>query len=314
MEESWGSGQGAGVDSWKSLAKRRFDGIPPVVQALDLVTERAGLTSDESSSITEKFPTSTLERFLENISVRKKLGLNVKNGKLTTKLPADEVARPLKKIVLDLATKRARVSQLMKTDDMLKYLRDELGDTHLPDFSKTRTDERTLDEIPISEFSKVRSSRSRRKPDPSDRKQVVPKNCQINVTNNRLAEIYKELRTLRLDIAPNAIAVLLRVFLELSVDHFLMADGQTLRFKNKGGGQQWKSLDKKLAETVATLVNQGVPKNEFSAITRSISVKTSPMNVELLHLYVHNQHATPLPKELKAAWDHAQPLFERIWP
>jgi hypothetical protein len=40
----------------------------------------------------------------------------------------------------------------------------------------------------------------------------------------------------------------------------------------------------------------------------------SPMNIDLFHKYVHDRFATPSPGELTAAWDHAQPLFEKIWP
>lgn len=305
---------GAGIEGWNTLAKRRFEGKPPVVQALDLVTERAGLTPSELAYITDKFPTTTFERFLEDRKVRKALGLDKKAGKLVTKLPADEVARPLKKIVLDLATKRKQVGDFMKTGQMLKYLEDELGAAHLPKMSKALSVERTLDEIPTSEFTKVRGSTPRRKPDPSDRREVVPKTCKLNVTKNRLAQIYKELRALKLIDAPNAIAVLLRAFLEMSVDHFLEGHGGKLKFSRPGGGEQWKPLDKKLAEAVDILVNMGVPKNHFAAITRSIAQKSSPMHTDLLHQYVHDQYTTPLPEELKAAWDHAQPLFEKIWP
>lgn len=305
--------EGAGVDNWSTMAKRRFDGKPPAVQALELVTERAGLTQSELASITDKFPTSTLERFLENRAVRRELGFDVKAGKIVTRLPADEIARPLKKIILDLASKRTRVGALMRTDDMLKYVREDLGDA-LPALSKARAVERTLDAIPTSEFTRVRTSTPRRKPDPSDRKEVVPRSCRLNVTHNRLAEIYKELRTLKLDDAPNAVAVLLRVFLELSLDRFLETHGRTLRFIPPGGREIWKPLDKKLAEAVEVLVDMGVSKNRFTAITRSLKVQSSPMNTELLHLYVHDQFATPLRRELTAAWDHAQPLFEHIWP
>ncbi len=143
---------------------------------------------------------------------------------------------------------------------------------------------------------------------------MVPKTCRINVTENRLAEIYKELRTLKLDHGPNAIAVLMRVFLELSVDHFLESNGETLRFTPHGGREVWKPLDKKLSVVVDMMVDMGVPKGHFAAIYRSLSVKSSPMNIGLFHLYVHDKFATPLRQELMAAWDHAQPLFERIWP
>jgi len=227
-------------------------------------------------------------------------------------LPAAEVAKPLKKIVMDLATKATRVNRLMKTQDMLDYVRDELGKPHLPDMSKARSTERGLDEIPTSEFLKARAAPPRRRPDPSDRREVVPKGCPINVTDNRIAEIYKELRTLRLDDAPNAIAVLLRVFLEMSVDHFLEHNGGSLK-STDGGRERWKTLDRKLTEVIDMLVAIGVPDTQLAAVRRSVSVRTSPTNVDLFHLYVHERFATPSPAELKAAWNNAQPLFERIW-
>ena len=204
----------------------------------------------------------------------------------------------------------------MKTADMLRYIREDLGEQNLPDKSKARREERTLDEIPTREFARLRPA-PKRKPDPSDRKELVPKGCPINVTDNRIAEIYKELRTLKLEDgpspAPNAIAVLLRVFLEMSVDHFLENNGGSLKAVD-GGRERWKKLDRKLKEVVAMLVNIGVPESHFASIVRSIDVKSSPLNVELFHLYVHERFATPSPAELKAAWNNAQPLFEKIWP
>ena len=89
----------------------------------------------------------------------------------------------------------------------------------------------------------------------------MPKGCPVNVTDNRIAEIYKELRTLKLEEgpspAPNAIAVLLRVFLEMSVDHFLENNGGSLTATDNGR-VRWKKLDKKLKEVVAMLVSMGV--------------------------------------------------------
>lgn len=73
-------------------------------------------------------------------------------------------------------------------------------------------------------------------------------------------------------------------------------------------------LHKKLQETVAILEKVGVPRTQLVAVSRSLSVAHSPFNVELFHLYVHERFATPSPAELKAAWNNAQPLFERIWP
>lgn len=305
---------GAGIDAWKSMAKRRFEGKPPVVQALELVTERAGLSKTESEAITDKFPTSTLERFLENTAVRQELGFNIKDGKLVSNLPGTEIAKPLKRIVLDLATKRKRVGSFMKTDDMLKYIREELTKDDRPDLSKARKVERTFEQIPASDFAKAKSTR--RKQDPSDRRYVVPKGCPVHVTDNRISEIYKELRsTLTLVDSPNAIAVLLRVFLELSVDHFLEANNISLERSNpSGGGTHYKSLQDKVREVVDLLVSMKVNRDNFNAVIRSLSDKSSALHPAMLHAYVHDRFETPSVSQLKAAWDKAQPLFERIWP
>jgi hypothetical protein len=223
------------------------------------------------------------------------------------------IIKPLKKLVEDIANKDLKVGQ-MKTDDMVKYV-SKMEKRSQPDFSRSRKDWRTLDEIPIAEFSKpLRAATPRRRLDPSDRREVVPKGCPINVTDNRIAEIYKELRTLKLDDAPNAIAVLLRVFLEMSVDHFLEANNVPLKAKNPDGSLRHKKLDKKLAETIDILVQVGVPRTQLASVVRSLSVPHSPMNIELFHLYVHERFSTPSPAELKAAWNNAQPLFARIWP
>jgi hypothetical protein len=196
---------------------------------------------------------------------------------------------------------------------MLGYLRG-FKKADKADLSK-KVAERPVEGIQKAEFAQAaKKSRGMRREARPERRQLVPKNCQVNVTDNRIGEIYRELQTLKLEDARNAIAVLLRVFLELSVDHFLENNGGALSFKPPGGQEKYKKLDKKLAETVDTLVSMGVPRPHFAAVIHSLSVATSPMNINLFHLYVHDRFATPSPSELTAAWDHAQPLFEKMWP
>ena len=274
------SHEGAGVDDWKSLAKRRFEGKPPVVQVLELVTERAGLlTAAERAAITDKFPSSTLERFIDNRKVRQALGFDVKDDKIVSKLPGGEIAKPFSRIVADLATKRKDVGDFMQTQDMLDYLKTDLGVANLPSLSKARKDERTLDEIPISEFAKATPSTPRRKLDPSDLQEVVPKSCHLNITDNRTAEIFKELRTLKLEAgpspAPNAIAVLLRVFLEMSVDHFLENNGGKLKAVDNGR-ERWKKLDTKLSEVIDMVVSMGVSATKLAAVKGVSACKPAP--------------------------------------
>jgi hypothetical protein len=241
--------------------------------------------------------------------------LTVKDGQLHSTLPGSELIKPLRKIVEDIANKEVESRRFNKTEQMLGYVRG-FGKAHRADRSKT-TSERPIEGIQKSEFARATKQRAAKKKrsGPSERLQVVPRDCPINVTDNRIDEIYEELRRHKLADSRNAIAVLLRVFLEMSVDHFLESNGASLRFTPPGSSREvFKKLDKKLAEVVAMLVSMGVPQNHFNAITRSLSVQTSPMNLDLFHMYVHERFATPSPQELTAAWNNAQPLFEKIWP
>src|SRR3954454_2158623 len=187
------------------------------------------------------------------------------------------------------------------------------GKVTCPTCQSARGSARALDEIPLSEFKAARPTTTRRRLDPSDRKVVVPRGCPIKVTDNRISEIFRELRTLELDAAPNSIAIFLRVFLEMSVDHFLEANKIPLDETLPNGRKRFKGLDKKLAETVQLLVAVGVPAAHFNSVTRGVSNVNSPMHMDLFHSYVHDRFATPFPQDLKAAWDQTQPLFEKIW-
>jgi hypothetical protein len=307
-----GEDQGRGVVDWKPIVAARFRKKEPAIQAFDMVMEHGGFDEDEAEAMRSGFSLTTLRRLMESKDVRAEIGLTVKDGQLRTTLPGNELIKPLKKIVLDIANKDVESRRFNKTEQMLEYVRG-FKKADKPDLSK-RVAERPVEGIQKSEFARAAKRTGRRRSAPTERKHVVPKNCPINVTDNRIGEIYQELRTLKLADARNAIAVLLRVFLEMSVDHFLENNGGTLKFTPPGGREQNKKLDKKLAEVVDMLVSVGVPRSHFAAVIRSLSVDHSPMNINLFHLYVHERFATPSPQELTAAWNNAQPLFEKIWP
>ena len=313
-----GEQQGAGIVDWTTVASHRFRHKTPAMQALEMVTNT--LAPDDRAKVVDKFPVSTLQRFVEDRQVRKAIGLDVQKGKLVTLVPPKEAIKPLRKIVRDLATKEKKVGSFMKTDQMLEYVRG-FDKASTADLSKAKGEVRVVEEIAPTEFgAPQRAPRVQRlPPSPGTRNEVVPKNCRLNVTKNRPSAIYRELRNLKLTdagnsvAAPNAIAVLMRVFLELSLDHFLIENNMPLKLPRGGGGERFKKLQEKLQETVDILVSVGVRREDFAAITRSISDKNSPLHFDLLHAYVHDLNSAPITPTLTAAWDHAQPLFEKIW-
>lgn len=311
-----GEDDGRGVVGWKPIVAARFRKKEPAIQAFDMVLEHGGFSEDDAEAIRSGFSLTTLRRLMDSKDVRAEIGLIVKDGQLRTELPGDELIKPLRKIVIDIAEKNVDSRRFNKTEPMLEYVRG-FKKADKPDLSR-KVAERPVEGIQKTEFAKAAASKktSRQKPATSPvRLQVVPKNCRLNVTDNRIGEIYGELQSLRLEGARNAIAVLLRVFLELSVDHFLENNGGSLKFMPPGAQRErWKGLDKKLADVVDMLVSKGVPKAYFTSVVRDLSQDSSPMHLDLFHRYVHDRYATPAVSDLTAAWDHAQPLFEKIWP
>lgn len=310
-----GENAGRGVVGWSGAATARFRGTDPALQVLRFVGSFGNLSEAQLEAIGNKFPITTLNRLLSTPDVRRRLGLEVKKRKLYSTLPPEEIMKPLRRIVLDLADKSVRVGHLMKKHQQVEYV-EGFGKSDKPALSK-RGELRAVESILETDFqTKPKASQERRKPDPADRKVVIPRSAKLNVTDNRAAEIAKELRRLKVEDFPHAIAVLLRVFIELSVDHYMDTHQMPLRFKDaKSGKNQEKSLNTKLREVKEHLIKKNaVAGKDLLGVERALSDPKSPLSINLLHAYVHNRFVTPKPRELIAAWNDAQRLFENVWP
>lgn len=309
-----GENQGKGVVGWSGTAAARFRGSDPALQALEFVATHGRLSDDQKSALGNTFPITTLDRLLSTPEVRKRIGVEVKNGKLYSALPADELMKPLRRMVLDLAEKTVRVGQLMKKDQQIEYI-EAFGKGEKPNLSK-RGEVRAIEAIRDGDFkAKEMAKRTRRKADPAERKVVIARGAKLNVTDNRTAEIVKELKKLKVEEYPHAIAVLLRVFLELSVDHYMDSKQLPRHFVDpKGGNRREKTLKAKVHEVIAHLVSHGgIEKKDVLGVERALSDVKSPLNIDLLHAYVHNRFVTPKPRELLGAWSEAQRFLESIW-
>jgi hypothetical protein len=183
----------------------------------------------------------------------------------------------------------------------------------LPDLNKKSGDARPIEGIPQSDFmDATKPANKTPKPRATARLNVVPKACRLNISNPKIGEIFTELRILQLSKHPHSIAVLLRVFLECSVDDYLTRNGMPL-ISNTPGGDRDKALRQKVQETVDHIVNGGADKRDFKGITTALGNQTHPFSPDTLHAYIHNRFYSPTERDLTTAWDNGQPLFERIW-
>jgi hypothetical protein len=311
-----GEDGGRGIVNWSAVAGSRFAGRDPALQALEFVLQHGNLTDDEIEQINNSKFLTTLSRLLSTPTVRSAIGFDIDKGKLLTQLPADEAIKPLKKIVLDLAEKEINVNDVKTKKQQDAYI-SKLKQVDRADLSKRTGTSVAIDSITERDFAvkhapsmkRVRASR------PSPRTTVVPKSCKLKITTPKIADIFEELRSLQLAKHKQAISVLLRVFLELSVDEYLtkVAKVKLTFIHPKSSRVLDKNLQTKVKDAIADLVKKGASEKDFIGVTKGMSDPNHPFSIETLHAYIHNRYFTPVDTHLAAAWDNAQHFFEMIW-
>jgi hypothetical protein len=307
---------GRGIVSWSAVAGARFRGREPALQAFDFVLEYGGFSDDYKEQISANFPISTLERLISTPSVRTAIGLEIDKGKLLTELPPEEALKPLKKIVVDLADKNINVTALKSKTQQETYV-GTFKATDTPDLTMKSGKQLSVESITEKDF-KAKATPAPKKPRgprPAARTNVVPKSCKLNVTTAKIAGIYGELRTLQLSKHVHAIGVLLRVFLEMSVDDYLENQAKVLlTFKDPKNNQtRDKKLKDKVKETIDHMVANGAIEKDFKGVKDAMADGTNPFSIDTLHAYIHNRFFTPTDKHLMTGWDNAQRFFEKIW-
>lgn len=307
-----GENEGEGVVGWKTIAQSRFLGGEPALEALQFVKTYGGLSDAELDKIESRFNLTTLRRLMESQPVRERIGIDVKDGVIHSGLPAEELIKPLRRFVVDIVKGNVNSRKLHAIQDQANYV-DGLDADSRPELSKAGALRPIAEIAPAAGQRRRAKSRVKTITDPSDRSYLVPPYARLNIADPKIGAIVTELRKLRVNTFPHAISVLFRVFLELSTDHYMNANGLPLSVKDPKRGDIPKKLDKKVHEVIDHLINAGAIKRDFDGLRRALRDKQSPLFINLLHGYVHNLFVIPKTRDLLASWDEARPYFERIW-
>lgn len=151
--------------------------------------------------------------------------------------------------------------------------------------------------------------RSRVRP-PQQRPFVIPRGVILFIPEARPNMIYNELRSLRVQEFPNACAVLLRVFVELSVDSYIASQSLMDEAERRNS-----PLAKRLKSAGSDLKSSGRISDQLERAAIKVADGSGPLGVSTttFNQYVHNQFVFPNPSEILLAWDELQPLLEQLW-
>lgn len=299
-----GENKGRGVVEWDGVARDRFRGKSPSYQVLQLL-RKAGQLSDEQF---EKFPITNLARLLSTPEVRASLGITYEEGRPKLLFAPESLIPLLSHVVNELASGNTTVSNIKSKEERIAFAE------KLPKRLKPKNPLRLDNPVSIEDALGLLGQRSATKVKQRSasatkilRKTLIPKRCRLTIENQRIDQIVSELKRLQLDTTPNACAVLLRVFIELSMDAYGKKE------KIAGYNADKLTLENKLTKVADYLQENGLSKNDLHSFRRAANNSTSPLYVDRLHKFVHNLHALPTASELRTGWDEVQHVFERIW-
>lgn len=289
-----GSQNGIGQSTWDDRMKATFvartgkgSGIS-VADEIEKRLEAAGMLPTR-----RKIPRSIMNRLLSAEPFRNRLGFTVTKGRFTYTHDEDAALKAMARVADDLANRRKVLGDFWDVDGKRAYLDELEGDGVLP------TAKQAISRKPAAAAATTTKARPAPAARPSARATLIPQHEFGIAWPGRLQrqhQIWQELQ-FRLELArhPNAISVLFRVLLELSVEnygkqanvHFYDKDNLANRVQKAGKHLQASGkLDKR---QIAIL-------NKFHNNDQLISADT-------LNAYVHSANLAPSPEHLVSMWD-----------
>jgi hypothetical protein len=302
-----GQRDGIGTVAWNAQQVDRFEerveGESSIaLQSMNFLKNSSSIPSDIKSKL-PNLRITNLDRLISDPDVRSFLGIEIDNGILRSEIDEEETGKGLTQIVNDLMDPTFNVRRIYTKDDRRAYLKNFPKESQ-PDLSKKSDKPWLLIDAKSAPPSKKTA------PSPKERKHLIPKSCILKINNPKVDAIYRELQRLDVNKFTNAVAVTFRVFIELSIDCYIDANG----LLNKSASTKPKKLREKVSDVAQHLINvKSADKNICKGIMIAVQNKNDLLGIDTWHAYVHNPYYSPTPQNLLITWDNVQKFAEILW-
>lgn len=244
----------------------------------------------------KKIPWSTANRLLSSEGLRNRVGISVTKGKFQFTQDEAIVLPVLRRLADDLAGKIVVLGDLWKTAGKQEYLDKLHAEGVLPPPASTLA-------TPASVIGKQQTQQKSQRPaapKPDRRTTLIPHVAYPIVWQAHLQRhhaIWDELQfKLKLADQPNAISVLFRVLLELSIDNYITRTSLASAHPND-------KLVLKATKVGDDLLLKGNIDKKYAGIIKKLPQADGLFSIDTLNRYVHSPDFAPSPSHLTALWD-----------
>lgn len=310
-----GTQNGVGQTTWDDRMKRNFEDRTGRSKGPTIADEvEAFLDVENKLPSNRDIPRSTLNRLLSSEEFRSRVGISFLKGKMSFTHNEKVVALTLQRIAHDLAIRKVVLGDLWKAKGKHDYL-DSLAEqgmlptdndllpANIPNGSSPNPNPNTVVPNPVPSPSPVPTP----KPNPRPTRQIhlipsVDYEIKWQARQQRQRDIWEELQfQLVLEQHPNAISVLLRVLIELSVKNFI----QETRLQNI---HKDDSLANKINKIADDLLKKGLIDKDYKKSLKKLEQAENLISVNTLNRYIHYYDLSPSPKHLRAIWNSLSPF------
>jgi len=306
--EHAGQREGIGTVDWNAQQVDRFEekieGESSIaLQAINFLKKSATIPAEIKSKL-PNLRITNLDRLLSDPDVRSFLGIEIDNGILRSEIDEEETGKGLTQLVKDLLDPTFSVRGIYTKGDRRAYLENFPKESQ-PDPSKKS------DKPWLLTDAKSAAPPKKTAPSPKERNHLIPKSCVLKINNPKVDAIYRELQKLDVNKFKNAVAVTFRVFIELSLDCYIEANGLE---KKPASGKFFKSLREKVSDVTKHLMNAKLADKAIcKGIRTAVQNEDDLLGIKTWHAYVHNPHYSPIPQNLLITWDNVQKFAEILW-
>lgn len=307
-----GYGQsGVFTDNWGPLQKQRFQEktegkTSTSLQIIKLLKNSSDVPADVKANV-DKITTTNLDRLIDDPDVRDFLGIEVNSGVIQSAVSEKEVMKGLVQVVKDILNPKFTVKQIYSKDDRKDYI------AKFPKASRPNTKVKSDKPWQFTSIatSSTASPQPKPKVNPKERKKLIPKSCGIKISKPKVNAIYHELTDLDVVKHTNAVAVLFRVFIELSVDSYIEEHKLASTPSATKSGMNFQQKMNIVANHLESkkLADSAICKGIKAAIKDSNDI----LGIDTWHAYVHNNRFAPKAPNLNITWDNMQDFMVILW-